>query len=249
VTRPKGQRLRFYVGFLLGGLWFLACSAAGLLHCVLVPGADHVHYFTRIFCRKLAAALGWNIVVSDPKQFASSIPCVFVANHQSIVDIITFGAIVPGNTVAVAKKGVGWIPLFGWLFVAAGDILIDRENPDKAHRSLEKAAGVIRRRGIAVWMMPEGHRNVGPTLLRFKSGAFRLAAAAGVPIVPVVSAPLRVIVDTRNRRAEAGTLRVRVLDPIPVPPDLSKEALAELADSIRRKMQAAFDELAAVTFR
>ena len=55
----------------------------------------------------------------------------------------------------------------------------------------------MRKEDLSVWFMPEGHRNSGARLLPFKSGAFRLAIAAGVPIVPVVAAPLVAICDMR----------------------------------------------------
>ena len=62
--------------------------------------------------------------------------------------------------------------------------------------------------------MPEGHRNTGTELLPFKSGAFRLAVAARVPVVPIVAEPLTAILDTQRRRARPGRLPMRVLDPV-----------------------------------
>jgi 1-acyl-sn-glycerol-3-phosphate acyltransferase len=90
--------------------------------------------------------------------------------------------------------------------------------------------------------MPEGHRNQGETLLPFKSGAFRLALAARVPIVPVVAEPLEVIADTERHLARPGTLRVTVLDPIPTDPP-PPGTLADLVASTRARMQDELDRL------
>ena len=101
---------------------------------------------------------------------------------------------------------------------------------------------MIRDERVSVWMMPEGHRNAGGELLPFKTGAFRLAAAAGVPVVPLVVEPLTAVVDTRRRRTRPGTLRIRALDPVRVAGD-SPAAVEEAAAATRGRMQAALDEL------
>jgi 1-acyl-sn-glycerol-3-phosphate acyltransferase len=170
---------------------------------------------------------------------------VFVANHQSIMDIFVFGAVVPRKTVAVAKREISRIPLFGWFFIRSGNLVIDRGNSEAARRMLEVAAGRLRREGLSVWFMPEGHRNTTPTLMPFKMGAFRLAAAAGVVVVPVVAAPLESIVDTRRLLSWPGRLAISVLDPAPPPGDATEESLAGWAEAVRAAMQRERDRLAA----
>jgi lysophosphatidate acyltransferase len=95
---------------------------------------------------------------------------------------------------------------------------------------------------IAVWFMPEGHRNTAPELLPFKSGAFRLAVAAQAPIIPIVAEPLPVIVDMKRHRARRGRLRVRVLEPVPTE-GLTIKDVSALVVSVRANMQAALDDL------
>ena len=90
--------------------------------------------------------------------------------------------------------------------------------------------------------MPEGHRNLGPDLLPFKSGAFRLALAAKVPIVPVVAEPLGAIADTTRHLARRGSLRITVLDPISTDPPPAG-TLAELVAATRARMQEELDRL------
>jgi 1-acyl-sn-glycerol-3-phosphate acyltransferase len=114
--------------------------------------------------------------------------------------------------------------------------VIDRANPRDARDSLEAAARTIREEEVSVWFMPEGHRNTAPELLPFKTGAFRLALAARVPVVPIVAEPLGVIADTERRRARPGVLRVTVLEPVatdgPEPGSVS-----QLAATVRARMQ------------
>lgn len=240
-----GDTLRFYAGFAVGVPWLLICAIAGFARLAFGPrDRSATTFYARLFCGGLARLLGWKIAVDRPAVLAQSRPCVFVANHQSILDVIVFGAIVPSRTVAIGKKEIGRIPLFGGFFRAAGNITVDRGHPEQTTAALAEAADAIRNERISVWMMPEGHRNAGPTLLPFKTGAFRLAAAAGVPVLALVAEPLPVIVDTRGRRTRPGTLRIRVLDPIAVA-DGSPSGAAEAAAETRRRMQEAFDALRA----
>jgi 1-acyl-sn-glycerol-3-phosphate acyltransferase len=144
----------------------------------------------------MARLMGCRIEVEHRERLYSTRPCVFVGNHQSIMDLLTYGAIVPRSVVAVGKKEIGKIPLFGWFFRFSGNLVIDRGNSEDAGRLLGDAARRLKDEGVSVFFMPEGHRSKGDDLLPFKTGAFRLAAAAGVPVVPVVGEPLGVIVDT-----------------------------------------------------
>jgi 1-acyl-sn-glycerol-3-phosphate acyltransferase len=203
---------------------------------------DNVFYFARVFCGGVVRLMGWTVDV-DRAKLEGSRPCVFVGNHQSIMDILMFGAVVPRRTVAVGKRELAKIPLFGWFFVRSGNLVIDRGNSEAARRMLEVAAKRLKDEGLSVWFMPEGHRNPGPELLPFKTGAFRLAAAAGVPIVPVVAAPLESIVDTRRLLAYPGSLAMSVLNPVPPPPAGDEAAIAACALAVRAAMQVELDRL------
>ena len=235
--------LRFYAGFAGGVAWLLACSVIGFARLAFGPrDRSATTFYARLFCGRLARAVGWSIEVDRPGVLRDARPCIFVANHQSILDVIVFGAIVPSRTVALGKKEIGRIPLFGWFFRAAGNLIVDRGNPEQTAAALERAAAFIRSERFSVWIMPEGHRNDGARLLPFKSGAFRLSAAAGVPVVPLVVEPLGAVVNTRTRHTRAGTLRIRVLDPAPAF-EGDPDSVAAAASATRQRMQDALDAL------
>src|SRR5216683_4225580 len=202
------ERLLFYFGCLVGGAYFLVCSAAGIIWLLLQRGNRQTLYvYGKVFCRGLARMMGWSIEVENRERLEAFRPCVIVANHQSFLDVVTFGAVFPRRTVSAGKREIGRIPIFGWFYRLSGNLIIDRSDARQARDSLEKAAEAMRAEKIAVWFMPEGHRNTGPQLLPFKSGAFRLAVAAQAPIIPIVAEPLTAIVDTKRRLARRGRLR------------------------------------------
>lgn len=241
--RRSIERLTYYAGFFLGGLWFLLCSALGVVWLLVRPGNRQTLYvYGRVFCRGIVKMMGWKIDVANREGLDAARPCVIVANHQSFLDVVTFGSIFPKWTVSAGKREIGRIPVFGWFYRLSGNLVIDRADPRSARGSLEEAARTIREERLSVWFMPEGHRNQEVELLRFKTGAFRLALAAGVPIVPIVAGPISAVADTKSRRARPGTLRMTVLEPIVVEAG-SPQEVAELAALTRQRMQEELERL------
>ncbi|MGH9400057.1 MAG: lysophospholipid acyltransferase family protein [Thermoanaerobaculia bacterium] len=237
------ERIAYYLAFLFGGAWFLICSGLGIIWLSIRPGNRQTLYvFGKVFCRIFVRAVGCRIDVLHRERLEQCRPCVIVANHQSFVDVATFGSFFPPRTVSAGKREIGRIPVFGWFFRLSGNLTIDRQNARSAHDSLAAAALAMRQEQISVWFMPEGHRNTSGTLLPFKSGAFRLAIAAGVPILPIVAAPIAAVIDPPHRRLRRGTLEVRVLDPVPTA-GLTHKDIAALSDRVRAAMQRAIDEL------
>lgn len=109
---------------------------------------------------------------------------VFVANHQSYLDIPVLFRAVPVNLYFVAKKELKKIPFLGWYMMATGMIFIDRKNRARSIDSLKRAAKLIAR-GKSVIMFPEGTRSRDGFLAAFKKGPFMLASQANVNVVPL----------------------------------------------------------------
>lgn len=122
-------------------------------------------------------------------------PYVFVANHQSYLDIPYLFRATPMNLYFIAKKELKKIPFLGWYMMATGMIFIDRSNRAKSIASLEKSATLVHD-GKSVLLFPEGTRSKGGYLSAFKKGPFMLASKADVPIAPVgirqIGAPFKV---------------------------------------------------------
>jgi 1-acyl-sn-glycerol-3-phosphate acyltransferase len=239
------ERVAYFAGCVVGGAWFVLCSSAGIVWLLVSPrNRQTLYWYGRVFCRGLVAMMGWKVEPDHPERLRDSRPCIIVGNHQSFLDVVTFGSIFPPKTVSAGKREIGKIPVFGWFYRLSGNLTIDRAHARSALASLQEAALAMEREKIAVWFMPEGHRNQSGTLLPFKSGAFRLAIAAQAPVVPIVAEPLTAIADTRMRLARRGRLRVRVLEPVPTE-GLQHADVPALAARVRDRMQEALDRLAA----
>ncbi|MGN8276118.1 lysophospholipid acyltransferase family protein [Pseudomonas sp. SMV71] len=166
--------------------------------------------------------------------------CVVIANHQSNYDLFVFGNVVPRRTVCIGKKSLKWVPLFGQLFWLSGNVLIDRGNAIKARRSMLTTTHTLQHEDTSIWVFPEGTRNLGGELLPFKKGAFQMAIAAGVPIVPVCAS--NYIKHMRLNRWRSGDILIRSLPAIPTA-GLTMDDMPQLMARCREQMRECIESM------
>jgi 1-acyl-sn-glycerol-3-phosphate acyltransferase len=195
----------------------------------------------RVMHRLVCPPLRLRVHVENEAGLHVASPCIYVANHQSYLDYPVLARVLPARTVIVGKSEMQRIPIVGWLFKATGNCFIPRGDGAAAQLVLEQLTAETRS-GKSVWMFPEGtRRSTNEPMLRFRSGAFRLAAIAGVPVVPVVLSSLKPRVDIRARRLEPSLLVVSVLDPVRVA-SVEREDVIDAMTRVREQMVASFLE-------
>ncbi len=131
------------------------------------------------------ALAGIEVKVEGEQHLWSHRPAVFIWNHQSAVEVLVLCKLLRRDFVGVSKQEVRRNPFFGPAFALAGTVFVDRFNRERAIQALEPAIQALRS-GLSLAIAPEGTRSATGRLGRFKKGAFHLALAAGVPIVPIV---------------------------------------------------------------
>ena len=141
-------------------------------------------------------------------------PVVFMANHESWLDIPALLAEIPVQVRFLAKKSLFSWPFLGWAITAMGFIPVDRKNRREAVKSFDEAAARIRA-GRSVLIFPEETRSTDGNLLPFQRGGFLIALKAGIPIVPVGLEGPRRCLPKYNYLIRPGTITVRFGDPIP----------------------------------
>ncbi len=156
---------------------------------------------------------GLRIVVENESYIEQARPAVFIFNHQSAADILIICAVLRSDFAPVAKREIRAHPILGPAFAFAGAVFVDRFNHEQAIRALQPAIDTLRR-GVSIAIAPEGTRSVDGRLGQFKKGAFRLAMAAKVPIVPVVIRNASEAVPPRGIFLRPATVRVIVRPPI-----------------------------------
>lgn len=122
---------------------------------------------------------------------------VFAANHQSALDAFILGVLQDVNFKCTFKQSLLFYPALGQAFWLAKHISVKRGDKDSAQKCMDAVHSWLLR-GVSVLFFPEGTRKVDGALGPFKSGAFRAALRANVPIVPVTISGARDLMPPRG---------------------------------------------------
>ncbi len=184
---------------------------------------------------------GVDLSVNTNNKIDYSKPHVFVANHQSYIDIPAAIRAVPNPLYFIAKKELRWLPFLGWYVMATGMILIDRSNRQRAFKSLDTAAKMISK-GKSILAFPEGTRSKNGELNAFKKGAFMLAIQAGVPIVPMAISGTEQIFPATKMQLIPGKVKLTICDEISTE-GYSKRNVADLIAKVEKAIYDAKQKL------
>lgn len=224
----------YFLRMLLMGLHFLIAGVLGVLLGVCRPfNPDNSRLCARLYALPAMWILRLRVKAQVDSLRNKPSSCVIIANHQSNYDLFVFGNVVPYRTACIGKKSLKWVPLFGQLFWLAGNVLIDRGNAQKARRSMLSTTHTLQHEDTSIWVFPEGTRNLGESLLPFKKGAFQMAIAAGVPIVPVCVSTY--VKQMKLNRWNSGDILIRSLAPIPTT-GLTMDDMPGLMEKCRGQM-------------
>jgi 1-acyl-sn-glycerol-3-phosphate acyltransferase len=171
---------------------------------------------------RLLIAIGWwrwrieGLEKLPPRQDGG---IIFAMNHVHWIDIPAVGALLPFDYRLswLAKSELFANPLAGWWLHSMNVVPIKRGKRDVGAM---RAAEQMLKDGATMLVFPEGHRSKTGILQEGRSGAVRLAARGGVPIVPLAI--------TGTQHGTKGTLLrkevcIRVGEPYTIPAHLSKK--------------------------
>jgi len=228
--------LRLAYGLYAGAV-FAACALLALVPLACVPTLPGRRRLVRRVGRTVLGLVGmpvrthWHGPLPDP--------CIVVANHCSYLDGVVLCAVLPPRFDFVIKREMDSVPLAAFLLKRIGVQFVTRGNRAgslrDALRVMRSAAG-----GRSLAFFPEGTFEVGPTLLRFHTGAFAAAERAGAPVVPLVLRGTRRCLPPGSFLPRPGRIEVRSL-PVLVPVAGDGDGAARLRDAARAAILAALD--------
>lgn len=166
----------------------------------------------RLATRLPMAIAGVTTQVLHQERLWTHRPAIFVANHQSALDIPVLGGLLERDFTIVAKKEARWDPRTFVGSVVIDPAWIDRSDSASARETLDGVVDRIRG-GTSLMIFPEGTRSPTPVLGPFRKGAFHLAAQAGVPVVPVVLRNTGELMGRSSLVLNPGVVDVCVLEP------------------------------------
>jgi 1-acyl-sn-glycerol-3-phosphate acyltransferase len=159
---------------------------------------------------------GIRIVVTGRENLPPG-PAIIASKHQSAIDTVVWVTLLPPgrDAVYVLKQELSNIPLWGRLAARCGHIAVDRAGGAAALRGLVRAAQGPIAAGRPVVIFPEGTRTAPGERVPYQPGVAALAAATGVPVVPVAT-DSGLYWGRRAFHKRAGTIHVAILPPLPV---------------------------------
>lgn len=112
-------------------------------------------------------------------------PYIYVANHLSFIDAVFLVKSIRGNFRPLGRAETSNIPIFGFIYRRA-IVTVDRSDPNNRAASVSRLKALLRK-GISIFVFPEGTFNMTPAPLKsFYGGAFRIAIETNTPIKPLL---------------------------------------------------------------
>lgn len=193
------------------------------------------------WCHKLIKLAHVEITVKGQENIPEG-ACVFAANHRSYWDIPLMLTSFGDPVSLVAKAEVEKLPLVrGWMYLLRC-LFLQRENPRQGMMVINEAAELVKN-GRSVGIFPEGTRykgnegDMGP----FLAGAFRIAAKAQAPIVPVAISNSRAALEGDGHFVmKPAKITVNILPPIETA-GIDRKALKEMPEIMQKMIHDALE--------
>ena len=168
-------------------------------------------------------------------------PCVYVVNHQSMVDILAVFAVrLP--FLWVSKRENFYAPFLGWNMWMNGYVALRRRHLPSIRRMLRTCEARLVE-GSSLCVFPEGTRSDDGNLRPFYRGAFWIAVRNRVPIVPIVVEGTGLILPKRRFGIRPQAALVRILEPIA--PEEAGNDDRKLRELVFARMQGELDAIRA----
>lgn len=217
-SKPAGWGLRIWnaLQLIYTISWTAGCITLALGVLALSGGRRRIplRMASRLWAPGLLAGAGARLRVEGLERVDFAQPHVFVANHQSIIDICALFRALPVPIRFVIKQELAKVPFIGWYARAMGMVFIERGQARAAASRLHGVVALVQG-GDNLCAFPEGTRSRDGSVGPFKGGAFQVALQAGVPVVPIAIEGSGQVLPASGFKVRPGTIRVRIGNPIP----------------------------------
>lgn len=183
---------------------------------------------------------GVKINVTGAENIPDDTACLFVGNHNGFFDILTTYVTIPNAVGFVAKKEMLKIPFLNWWMINIGCLFLDRSNIKAGLKTILEGIEQLKR-GLSVFIFPEGTRSLDGKMQPFKEGSMKMAEKAKCPIVPVAITGTAERFERQFPRIKKGVVTVDYGTPINIE-ELSREDKKFLGAYTQSKIQEMLDK-------
>ena len=200
-----------------------------------------IAYSTKIWVNEFIEAFDLDVNVKGRENIPDG-PCVVISNHQAYADIIIIIKALEGKQVGfIAKENLTKVPYVGKWIEATRGIFIKRGNPRESLKSIREGVDYLKQ-GFSIAIFPEGTRSRSSEMAHFKSGSFKLATKAKVPILPITLNNSYKTFEEKGKFTGGVHMDVIIHPPIETK-DLSRKEISELHGQVENIIRDSLEEL------
>ena len=233
---PEAKRRLRALGDVFYGLYALAWFGLLMPFTWMMVALLRRPAFNRPFIAIMARIFTRLIGVAPRVEGRENIPqgpCVFAMNHTSYLDGIMLCAVLPlryPHVFAAKREFIGhWFPR---LFLnGIGAAYVERIDPKLGVEGIDQFLRALREGGTPVFF-PEGTFDRRTGLKPFRTGAFAVAAQAGVPVTPVTIRGARTVLRDQVWLPRHGAVTLHFSAPVD-PAGSEWAAIVKLRDEVR----------------
>jgi 1-acyl-sn-glycerol-3-phosphate acyltransferase len=213
--------------------WWAAIAIAaliGVVAIIVLPRLSWRWFVVRKLAGWALAAVGASPVVSSADRIPGQ-GAVLMFNHASYADALVLGAVLPGEPAYLAKKEFAGQWLIGLLLRRLGVLFVERF---ELAGSLADIAAAIAEAGRdrTLVIFPEGTFTARAGLSGFYLGGFKIAAEAGLSVLPGVLRGTRTMLRSNQWVPRRASISVLIGDPIQ-PKGKDFASILRMRDAVR----------------
>lgn len=160
--------------------------------------------------------------------------CLFVANHQGLLDIPVLLTAVNRPSGFIAKKELLKVKIISGWMKEIHCVFIDRSNIRESVKSINEGIENLKN-GHNMCIFPEGTRSQGEHVGEFKKGSMKLALKSNSLVVPIAINGTYKVLEANGWKIKPAEVNVKILKPINTQ-TISREEKHDLSNIIRNSI-------------
>jgi 1-acyl-sn-glycerol-3-phosphate acyltransferase len=212
------------------------CGSLALVASLFDSRGGVQHRIAQVWARLMVLFAGCPVTVKGEENLRRFPVAVYASNHTSYMDTPVVFASLPFQFRILARKALWPLAFIGWYLDRSGQLPIDTDNPHATLASLGAAVKTLRK-GMPLFVFPEGGRTATGQLKPFLSGAAYLAIRAQVPLVPLALSGVYDLLPIHTRHLYPGPVTLTVGEPIETR-GMTPRQTAELTERLREEIEA-----------
>lgn len=206
---------RSVLTFIVGVAMTIFGALAVIVIALVNDTSPWIERVIRSWSRAWIWASGSKLEISGQEHVDPAQSYVVVANHLSALDIMACFLAVRLPIRYLAKKELFRIPVLAQGMRAVGIVEVDRQARSAVHQVVNRQARELIEKRRSLIIFAEGTRPRDGSMKPFKKGAFTMAIAGELPVLPVSIHGTREAFPPGQIWVRGGPVRVVIDPPIP----------------------------------